>query len=118
MKTKVVNVRDYGPPFTSPLPFIYVGRRMRGDLAILSGHALANPFKLRRHATSAERADCLAKYRDWIQANPIHMGIVERLAEKVEATGLPLACWCAPLACHADYLAALIDMYLAGKELI
>lgn len=104
MKTKVINVR--GLP-RSDLPCIYVGRAMPG----LAGHELGNPFRLTRES---DRDACLDQYKDWLFGLPDWQEKVDRLAQKVKETGLPLGCWCAPKTCHADLLAALIDLRLSG----
>ena len=59
-----------------------------------------NPFQLGQDGT---RAEVIAKYRIWIQTQP------QLLASLHELKGQRLGCWCAPLPCHGDILAALAD---------
>lgn len=99
-KPRVVNVRDF--PFEYPTPYIYVGRYMPGRFA---GHPLANPFKVKRSASVAERVACLDRYREWLRNLPDRDVKLAILARKVVLSGLPLGCWCAPRECHADVLA-------------
>lgn len=101
MPTRVINVRE-----AEPYTYIYVGRYMPG---LYRGHPLANPFKLPRKATEADRSACLERYREWLLSLPDWRQQIDALAARVQATGLPLGCWCAPKACHADVLAELID---------
>jgi hypothetical protein len=42
----------------------------------------------------------LGRYREWLASQP---GLVDRARD--ELAGRRLACWCAPLPCHADILA-------------
>jgi len=85
-------------------PRIYVGRKGRAG----RGHPLANPFKLKPNATDRERAECIAKYRDWLLAQPDLAEQLEALRVETRNGERPLACWCAPKACHADVLAELL----------
>lgn len=108
---RVVNVRDF--PFEYPTPYVYVGRYMPG---VFRGHPLANPFKLRRKATAADRAECLDKYRAWVLAHPRRDELLAGLLRQVRTTGLPLGCWCHPQPCHADVLAELLTQFEGTAE--
>jgi hypothetical protein len=55
-----------------------------------------NPFVVGKHGT---REECIAKYRDWLEGHSWAMRKAQR-----ELRGKNLACWCAPLPCHADVL--------------
>jgi hypothetical protein len=66
---------------------VYVGRPSKWG----------NPFTIGRDGT---RPQVIAKYRAWILTQP---ALVE--AARRELRGKVLACWCAPLACHAEVLA-------------
>ena len=103
--TMIVNVKNF-PGWKGR--FIYVGRRCFG----LAGHPLANPFKLSRKATLNERFECRNCYKEWLNALPNKDQLLDRLANEVYLTSFPLACWCAPLPCHADILAAEVDKRL------
>ena len=71
----------------SGLPWdVYVGRPSKWG----------NPFKVGRDGT---RAECLAKYETWLLETGRYVDAANELRGKV------LACWCAPLSCHADILA-------------
>jgi hypothetical protein len=69
-----------------PLDAVYVGRPTRWG----------NPFTLYNDGT---RDEVIAKYRDWLTAQPELMEAVV-----TELRGKDLVCWCAPRACHADVL--------------
>jgi hypothetical protein len=80
--TKVVNKRNSG------LYQVYVGRPSKWG----------NPFVLGK---DGNREEVIAKYRAWIVTQPQLMASLPELKGKI------LACWCAPLSCHADVLAEL-----------
>lgn len=124
MIVRVVNIRDYIGPGSKNEPkyrqYIYVGRANR--TARLKGHPLANPFKVKsRAATHNERVECIAKYRQWLREHPQRFELLAKLKADIEASGLPLACWCCEwdgnnsepgTPCHAVVLAKI----LMGRE--
>lgn len=57
MPNRVVDVRR------SNADFVYVGRSMGSRYR---GHVLANPYRLEKNATPAERRSIILKYRDWL----------------------------------------------------
>lgn len=59
-----------------------------------------NPFVIGSDGT---RAEVIAKYRDWILAQP------QLMAALGELEGQDLICWCAPLRCHGDVLVELAN---------
>ena len=59
---RVLNMRDL--PDGVPDGATYCGRPM--PRRRLSGSPFANPFKLRRNATDAERTECIAMYERWL----------------------------------------------------
>lgn len=59
-----------------------------------------NPFVIGRDGT---RARVIERYREWLAGQP------ELLAALPELRGKVLGCFCAPLACHGDVLAALAN---------
>lgn len=71
-----------------------------GETFIGRGSRWGNPFVLGKEGT---RAQVIDKYRQWITTQP------ELLAAVGELRGQTLVCYCAPLACHGDVLAALAD---------
>lgn len=82
-KTTVVNRNK--EPFD-----VYIGR----------GSKWGNPFKIGEHGT---RADVIAKYKAYLENNPT------LLADLPELSGKRLGCYCKPLACHGDILAAMAN---------
>ncbi len=76
-----------------PAGAVYVGGAVRW--VGLKATKWANPFKIGRDGT---REEVVQKYRVWIMTQP-HL-----MAALSELRGLDLACWCAPLRCHADVL--------------
>jgi hypothetical protein len=101
---------------------LYVGRRMfDGQRREVSGHPLANPFRLpyRSGGSSlpsdrrqgSERDACLARYEHWLFGIPTLPTLIGHLRrtwlDGVRSHGINhgLVCWCAPEKCHADTLA-------------
>lgn len=77
---------------------MYVGRA--APRLGLPASPFANPFKI---GPDGGRTDVIQKYRSWILGRP------DLLLRLHELRGRPLACWCAPEACHADILTGLVD---------
>ncbi len=110
MTTRVINIRgrihEYGPRLElAPPDLVYVGRHWTLGGWRLPRHPLYNPFAYdtpprRRDGT---RAEVMAKYRAYLLERPELLRLVPELR------GCMLACWCAPLACHAGVLAELAD---------
>ena len=72
-------------------------KRAKYDVYVGRPSKWGNPFTIGRDGT---RAQVIAKYRAWILTQP---ALAE--AARRELRGKVLACWCAPLACHAEVLA-------------
>jgi hypothetical protein len=110
MTTRVINVRgrihDFGPRLElAPQEILYVGRRWTLGGWDLPRHPLSNPFAYdtpTRHRDGT-RAEVMAKYRAYLLERPDLLDLVPALR------GRTLACWCAPLVCHAEVLAELAD---------
>lgn len=66
-----------------------------------------NPFKIGPDGT---RDEVIEKYRAWLLAQP------ELMSKLPELRGRHLACWCAPLACHADVLLELANVLPQAKR--
>lgn len=104
--TIVVNVRKSGPhrklvPWLAGQKLItYVGHA--GQYHDWPGSDFANPF-YREASRNRERS--IAHYRRWLDEHP---ELLRRIADG-ELTGRALGCWCAPLDCHADILAAKVN---------
>ena len=96
---RVLNMRDF--PDGVPDGAIYCGRSM--PRRRLRGSPFANPFKLARNATDAERTECIAMYERWLAMQPALLAQLHTLA------GRDLACWCGPLPCHCDVLLKLAN---------
>lgn len=60
-----------------------------------------NPFIIGR---DGDRAECIQKYREMLRANPAMVALAREVLR-----GRELACWCAPLPCHGDVLAAVAE---------
>ncbi|MGW0585890.1 DUF4326 domain-containing protein [Streptomyces sp. NPDC002920] len=112
MTTRVINLRgrihELGPRLehAAPETVVYVGRRWTLGGWDLPRHPLCNPFaydtpKRRRDGT---RAEVMSMYRAYLLERPELLELVDGLR------GRTLACWCAPLPCHADVLAELADV--------
>ena len=61
-----------------------------------------NPFVIGKHGT---RDEVIQRYREWLMSQP------ELLAEVKTLKGKVLGCYCAPAACHGDFLAELANAH-------
>ncbi len=102
-------------PIGKPLPagWVYVGRPTD----------LGNPFYLRTPASTEKRAEVISNYERWLDgmlAQPGSdqarmMDSIEQLAIEGEGV-MTLVCFCSPLACHADIIAARLRVRLGLPE--
>jgi hypothetical protein len=98
-KVITVNRRDWsglGPGF-------YIGRPT----------ALGNPYRIGEHGN---RAEVIAKYRTWLEDRIAHrddpaiLARLRRLVAEVRAGhDVILLCYCAPLPCHGDVIAEVVQ---------
>lgn len=70
----------------APSEAVYIGR----------GSPYGNPFAIGEHGN---RAQVIAKYREYLQSNPELLAKVKR-----ELAGKDLVCYCSPAPCHGDIL--------------
>lgn len=89
VSTAVVNARTVKNPQPN-IDYVYVGRPSKWG----------NPFRIGRDGT---RKEVITKYANWVVHQP---ELVDSLRE---LRGMRLGCYCFPLSCHADVLAALAD---------
>jgi hypothetical protein len=92
MVTTVVNLRRSGYD-------VYIGRAGKG----LDGY-FGNPFRL---SPGDDRAAVLDRYRGWFLERIRADGEFRR--KVLALRGKRLGCFCKPLACHGDVLAAWVD---------
>lgn len=90
MKTRVVHCKKASFE-------VYIGRPSKWG----------NPYRLKK---GESRKACLARYQQWLMSQP------ELLQSIGELKGKVLGCWCKPLECHGDILAALADAITKRKE--
>lgn len=100
---RVVNVRALGVDAVrvgrlEALGLVYVGRSVPSWG--LSGSPFRNPYKLDDGADEAARSQVLDAFRVHLRGRP---DLVEKARRLLVGKGL--ACWCAPLPCHAEVLA-------------
>jgi hypothetical protein len=86
--------------------------KMRADHDVYVGRPSkwGNPFVIGR---DGDRREVVRKYREWLLTQPELLAALPELRDKV------LACWCAPLPCHADVLVELAnatEAYLAKRD--
>lgn len=72
---------------------------------------LGNPFYMH---TESQRSEVVANYRTWIllkikEKDSAVVGELKRLKKLALAGDMNLGCWCAPRACHGDFIKELID---------
>jgi hypothetical protein len=102
VKTTVVNLKGRGRENGGACPegVVYIGRAMHRGGWRLPGSEWANPYRIGRDGT---REEVIALFREYLLENP------ELRAALPELRGKVLGCWCVPLACHGQVLAALAD---------
>lgn len=85
---------------------IYIGRASRRKR--LQASKFANPFVIGR---DGNREEVIAKFARWLDGDAAliasHGPPPTRDEIRRELAGKPLACWCAPHACHGDILAVI-----------
>ena len=91
MTTTVVNIRDLPKNWEQDPTYFRVDRKTDWG----------NPFVIPR---DGDRAQVIAMYKSWALFNLIR-------ADVIPLKGKTLACWCKPLACHGELLAAWADKY-------
>lgn len=76
---------------------VYVGRPSKwgNPFTHLRGRSLAKFYMPTREA-------CIAAYCEWLRRDPTNAELFASV--RTELRGKDLACWCAPLPCHADVL--------------
>ena len=89
---------------------ITVGNRSAGAQGEYIGRptVLSNRFRIGR---DGNRAQVIAKYREWLARNRHQPGVsaeLRRLAVLAANGDLTLVCWCAPLPCHGDVVAEVL----------
>lgn len=90
-------------------------RREKYDVYIGRPSKWGNPFTHHRVSSTlaqwqvGSREEAIAKYREWIQTQPILMAALEELR------GKRLGCYCAPFSCHGHVLAELADGFTRRK---
>ena len=88
---------------------VYIGRSMRG----LTGHKLANPFKLDKGG--GNRDEVVDKYRSWLWGQ-IRDGKVT-VDDLLSLDGKDLVCFCHPKRCHGDILISAVEWAKKQKEI-
>jgi hypothetical protein len=86
---------------------LYLGRAGFGRKA----HPLANPERIEEECSLADRISNLERYAERVQSRSDLDLQLEIVARYVRVSGLPLGCWCQPLPCHADIVAALAEQW-------
>ena len=80
------------------------GRVPEGAVGVMRPSEFGNPFPVGRGFQGLSRAQSVARYRVWLWQR---LRADSAFADRVRALhGRDLVCCCAPLACHADVLAA------------
>ncbi len=77
---------------------VYIGRRGRHGIKESPWH---NPYRVPQDAATNEEA--VAKYRDYLLANPDLLARIEELRGKL------LVCWCYPKPCHGNVLVEFLN---------
>lgn len=92
------------PPFRKPYSAFLKRLSAEGRLVRISRPGpWGNPYRLAPGAGEAERAQAIDAYARHLDRSP------ELLARLPELRGKALGCYCAPLACHGDVVAARVN---------
>jgi hypothetical protein len=72
---------------------------------------LGNPFKMGKES---DRDEVIEKYKKWFREQQLGYNWVvhnelQRLVELAQKGDLVLICWCAPKACHGDFIKQVIE---------
>jgi protein gp37 len=113
--TRVVNFRDLSDKWNASTcdwgdpSYVYIGRA--SVHYGLKESPFANPFKIASD-TPANRAEAIAKYREWIATQPALLQQLESLR------GKKLVCWCTPKDCHGHVLLDLLGEVGKAPDII
>jgi len=92
------------PPFRKPYSAFLKRLSTEGRLVRISRPGpWGNPYRLAPGAGEVERARAIATYEHHLDSRP------DLPAALPELRGKALGCYCAPLACHGDVLAARVN---------
>jgi hypothetical protein len=86
-------------------PLVVHHKKSKFDVYIGRPSPWGNPFTIGIHGS---RAEVIALYRDWINGkirSPDGAEPPTKDEIRSELRGKRLGCWCAPIACHGEYLA-------------
>jgi hypothetical protein len=97
----VLNYRRHRVPSGA----VYIGRA--NPRYGLRASKWANPFMIGRDGA---RDEVIALYERWLRDDRPDL-----MAALSELRGKDLVCWCAPLACHGDVLARLLELEAKGE---
>jgi hypothetical protein len=88
------------------MPVFHVARAPKGAIYVGRPSRWGNPFPIRPVGSTdpVARARSIERYRTWLWEE-IRSGRLDP-AELAELAGKDLACYCAPLPCHAEVLEA------------
>lgn len=95
----IINVKGLTP---NKPGVTYVGRSYAG----WEGSVLGNPFHIGRDGS---REEVIEKYRQWLRREYRNGGVVRMELNKLawrhmKNKSIVLGCWCAPQACHAEFI--------------
>ncbi len=84
------------------------------DVYIGRGSRWGNPFEIGHGPNGDSRAEVIEKYRQYFEekiwADPVHRSALLSLR------GYRLGCFCTPLPCHGDVIAAYLNAYVDEEE--
>ncbi len=98
-RTTVINIRNAPTGWRTNPDYVYCGRaNARYGVAYSDWY---NPYPMK---SESERDAVIEKFRAYLERRP------DLRARVGELRGKTLVCWCAPKACHCDYLAELAEV--------
>jgi len=108
-RTTVINIKDAPEGWEQDERYVYIGRECRRGGHDLDASPFANPYRVNDpdpddRNRPMDRQRCIDLFREALCNCP---ELVERI--RTELPGKTLVCWCKPLPCHGDVIAAIAN---------
>ena len=103
--TDIVNIRTYRVPGTKWAVYQFPPDVHRVDRRTRWGNPYSHLSGTAAEHQVATRGEAIAKYREWLAVKLLQQPDFLEPLRGARA----LACWCAPLPCHAEVLAEYLD---------
>jgi Domain of unknown function (DUF4326) len=112
---RVINLND--KPRPAPETYEYVGRRQWCGKELFEASFWANYYSVKRYGRGEATRLWEERRLPQLRAMPNYDEELRRLAYAVLVEGKDVACWCAPLDCHARLVLRLIEEFSSREEI-